>query len=84
MADTTVRADLLQAFHVLTELVVEDIRHGLRPLAVLGVLLPVKEPPRDLELLRVLDHSHEALNLVLSELSSSLGQVNFRHLAAQV
>jgi len=84
VAETTVRAHVLQSLQVLTELGVEDVSSDLRVLAGADVLLSVQEPLRDLELERVLDDGNEALNLVRLELSSALVDVDFRLLADEV
>eukprot|EP00618_Florenciella_parvula_P033136 CAMPEP_0119542926 /NCGR_PEP_ID=MMETSP1344-20130328/53851_1 /TAXON_ID=236787 /ORGANISM="Florenciella parvula, Strain CCMP2471" /LENGTH=164 /DNA_ID=CAMNT_0007587191 /DNA_START=291 /DNA_END=786 /DNA_ORIENTATION=- len=84
VAETAVSADLLQPLEVLAELGAEVVREGLRVVARLVVLLPVKEPGRDLELLRVLDDGHELLNLVLGELTGALVRVNLSLLADEV
>jgi len=81
--DTTVGPDLLQALEVVTELLVEVVGQHLREFAVLGVLLPVKEPVRDPVLARVLHHGDELLHVVLGEFTSALVDVNLSHLAAQ-
>ena len=72
VAETTVRADLLEALEVLAELLLQRVRESLRVLARLVVFLSVEEPGRDLELLRVLDDSHELLDLIGGELACVL------------
>ena len=46
-------ADLLQTCEILTQLVVEAVRHHLCVLAVLDIFLSVEEPVGDLVLARV-------------------------------
>jgi len=84
VAEAAVGADLLQPLEVLAELGAEVVREGLRVLARLVVLLPVEEPGRDLELLRVLDDGHKLLDLILGELASALVRVNLSLLADEV
>jgi len=84
MAETSVRTDLLQALEVVTQFRVDGVGDELRVLAVDDVLLPVQEPRRDLELRRVLDDRHDALQLVRVELASALVEVNVRLLADDV
>jgi hypothetical protein len=63
VAEASVVADLLQSFKVVTELGVQGVREKLVVLSGLEVLLPVKEPFRDLELQRVLDDSDQLFDL---------------------
>ena len=52
MTQTTVGTNLLQTLKVITELGLDVVRQDLRVLTCREVLLSVKEPRRDLELLR--------------------------------
>lgn len=52
VTQTTVGTDLLQALQVITQLSLDVVRQNLRVLAGGEVLLPVKEPGGNLELLR--------------------------------
>ena len=61
VTQTTVRADLLQALEILTQLAVDDVGDQLRALAVGEVALSVQEPRRDLVLRGVLDDGHDPL-----------------------
>ena len=63
--------NLLQPLQVVTHLRVHAVRQNLEVLAVDNVLLPVEEPRRDLELRRVLDDGHDALQLVRVELAGA-------------
>jgi hypothetical protein len=52
VTQTTVGTNLLQTLKVITELGLDVVRQDLRVLTSREVLLSVKEPRRDLELLR--------------------------------
>jgi len=84
VTETAVGADLLQELKVLTHLVVETVGQDLGELAVLDILLPVKEPVGDLVLAGVLNNGHNALNLLVGELSGPLEGVNVGLLADEV
>jgi hypothetical protein len=84
VTETTVRADLLEALKVVTELLVDLVRENVGVLAVDKVTLPVKEPSRDLELSGVLEDGDDTLKLVRVELSGALGEVNVGLLADNV
>lgn len=84
VTETTVRADLLEALEVVTELLVDLVREDVGVLAVDEVTLPVKEPRGDLELGGVLHDGDDALKLVRVELTSALGEVNVGLLADKV
>ena len=66
VTDTSVSTDLLQSFQVITELDVKVVGELLRVLAVLDVLLPVKEPVRDTVLTWVLHDGYELLHFIFS------------------
>jgi len=78
---TTVSVDLLEALEVLTELALQVVGNNLRVLAGLVVLLSVQEPHWDLELERVLDDSDNTFDLIVGQLTSTLGDVDFGLLA---
>merc|ERR1711988_2012844 len=82
--ETPVGTDLLHALKIVTELALHTVGNDLAVLAVLVVLAPVEHPLWDLELLGILDHSDEALDLVGSELAGALVQENVGLLAADV
>lgn len=63
MTKTTVGANLLQPFKILTELVFQLVRCDLRELAIFDVLLSVQEPIRNFILTGVGHDSDELLNL---------------------
>lgn len=56
--------DLLEPLKVIPELHVEGIRNNLREPTIFVVLLRVEEPVRDLKLVRVGNHGHDALKLI--------------------
>lgn len=68
---TTVRANLLESFQVLTKLVVQTVGEDLRVFAVHDVFLPVEEPVRNLVLTRVLDDGDNALELIVGKFSGA-------------
>ena len=72
MTKSTVGTDLLQALEIVTDLRVDAVGQDLVVLAVDNVLLPVQEPCGDLELGRVLDDGHNALQLVRVEFTSTV------------
>merc|ERR1719164_459487 len=84
VAQTTVRADLLEALEVLAQLHVEGVGDDLRELAVLGVLLAVEHPVRHLELARVLHDGHQALHLLRRQLTRPLVELHLSLLASHV
>jgi len=71
VTETTVSTDLLEAFQVLTHLVVKTVGQQLSVLAIDKVLLSVEEPLRDLVLSGVLHDGDEALELFVGKLTSS-------------
>merc|ERR1740130_407941 len=73
VSQATVSPDLLQALKIVTHLHVHGVRHDLRVFAVLRVLFAIQHPIRYLELPRVLDDSHQALNL-LSFFAADVGE----------
>ncbi|KAJ8574570.1 hypothetical protein ON010_g4644 [Phytophthora cinnamomi] len=81
VTQTTVSVDLLEALVVLAPLALQVVGHDLRVLARLEVLLSVQEPHGDLELQRVLDDGHDALDLVVGQLAGALGDVHLGLLA---
>ena len=72
VSQTTVGTDFLQALEIVTDLRVDAVGQDLVVLAVDNVLLPVQEPCGDLELGRVLDDGHNALQLVRVEFTSTV------------
>lgn len=74
---TTVSTDLLKSFNVITKLGIKVLRKDLRVLSGLEVFLPVQEPQRDFELLRVLNDGHKLFNFIGSEFTGTLVDVYF-------
>ena len=81
VAEATVAADLLHALEVVTQRAGEVLCREVHGLARLEVLATVKEEFRDLELQRVLDDGHDALDLVVGDLTSALREVHLGLLA---
>lgn len=71
VTETTVSTDLLETLKVVTDLTLDVVREHLRVLTSSKVLLSVKEPLWDLELLGRLQDVHNALKLVRVELTSA-------------
>ena len=71
MTKTTVVADLLEPFQILTHLGVETVGEDLVVLAVDNVLLPVQEPFGDLELSWVLHDGDDSLEFIRVELTGT-------------
>jgi hypothetical protein len=69
VTQSTMRADLLQAFEIITHLRIDAVGKDLGALAVDDVSLPVQEPGGDFELCRVLDDCNEALKFIGVKLS---------------
>ena len=76
--------DLLQTLKILTHLAVETVGQEWGVLAIDNILLSVKEPVGDLVLAGVLNNGHNALNLLVGELSGPLEGVNVGLLADEV
>lgn len=76
VSESTVKTDLLHALKILTELVVDGGGEELSGLSVLDVLLSVEEPVWDLVLGWVLHDGDDLVEVLLSELSGSLVDVN--------
>lgn len=72
MTKTTVVADLLEPFQILTHLGVEPVGEDLVILAVDNVLLPVQEPFRNLELSWVLHDGDDSLEFIRVELTGTI------------
>ena len=63
VSKTSVCPDLLEAFQILTELVVQGVGHHLAEFTILDILLSVKEPVRDLVLAWVTQDGNHLLYL---------------------
>jgi hypothetical protein len=71
VTETTVSTDLLQAFQVLTELVVQTVGQGVGVFTILVVLLSVQEPVGDLVLGGVLHDGDDAFQLIVSQFTGT-------------
>lgn len=76
VAETTVSPDAAETLEVLTEGVVESVGDVLDEGAVTDVLLAVEEPAGDLEVGGVLDDVDELVDLLVGELTSTLGGID--------
>jgi hypothetical protein len=74
VTETTVRADLLQALEILTELGVDTVGDDLAVLAVDNVALSVEEPGGDLVLGGVLDDGDDTLEFFRGDITSTVYQ----------
>lgn len=72
VTQTTVSADLLQTLKVIAELGLDVVRQNLRVLTGREVLLSVKEPRRNLELLRRLKDVDNTLQFIRVELTRAV------------
>lgn len=72
VAKTSVRADLLQALQILTQLAVHTVGENLVVLAVHNVALSVEEPGWDLVLGWVLDDGDDTLELFGGEFTGTV------------
>ena len=73
VSESPVESHLLEVLEVVPQLRVEVVWCDLEVLAVLGVLLSVEEPGRDLELAGVGQHCRQLVHLLNSHLTSSAG-----------
>lgn len=76
VTETTVRADLLEALKILTELGVDTVGQDLAVLAVDDIALTVQEPRGDLVLGGGLEDADNALQLLSRELTGTHVQVD--------
>ena len=76
MSQTTVRADLFEAFQIFTELVVERVRSDLRIFAVLDVFLSIQKPVGYFVLTRIGDDGHDTVNFFFGQFTGALVRVN--------
>jgi len=72
MSEAAVSTNLLETFEVFTDLAVKNVGQRLAVLAILDVVLSVKEPVRDLVLTRVRHHRYHLLNLISHKHTSTL------------
>lgn len=74
--ETTVSPDLLQPLQIFSQLIIQAVGKDLAVFAILHILLPVEEPVWDFVLARILHDGHHTLDLLLSQLSGPLVQVD--------
>ena len=79
-----VRADLLEAFQVVTQLGGDVLRKHLTVLARFEILLTIQEPHGYLELSGILNDRHELFNFVGGQFAGASVQVDFGFFANQV
>jgi hypothetical protein len=84
VTETTMVPDLLQTFEIITHLGIKLRRSQLTVFTVLDILLSVEEIIRDLVGTRVANNVHDSLEFLSTELTSTLGEVDFSLLAANV
>jgi len=84
VTETTVQTDTLHALQILTERLVQEIGKLLTGLAILHIAVPVEHPCWDLELLRIVDDSHNLIDLICGELTCTLVQIDVTLLADDV
>lgn len=84
VSNTTVGSDLLQSLQVVSQLRLHVVGQDMVVLTVSVVLLSVQEPGGDLVVGGVLHDGDNSLQLFLSQLTSTLLQVNISLLADQV
>ena len=84
MTKTTVSADLLEAFEIVTELGVYTVGENVRVLAIDDIALSVEEVRWDLVLEWVLEDGDDSLELFAGKFSGTLGQIDICLLADQV
>jgi hypothetical protein len=78
VTQTTMRADLLQSFQIITELGVDTVGENLRVLAIDNVALSVKEPAGDLILGWVLDDGNDALEFFGGQFTGTVFTLDVR------
>eukprot|EP00467_Chlorarachnion_reptans_P025178 CAMPEP_0114500326 /NCGR_PEP_ID=MMETSP0109-20121206/7902_1 /TAXON_ID=29199 /ORGANISM="Chlorarachnion reptans, Strain CCCM449" /LENGTH=138 /DNA_ID=CAMNT_0001677975 /DNA_START=177 /DNA_END=593 /DNA_ORIENTATION=- len=83
MTKTAVQTNLLHALEVLAHLGGKIIGNNLEHLVCLAVTLPVEEPIRDVELVRLGENGNNRINLLCCELTSPLIAIYPSPLAAE-
>jgi hypothetical protein len=81
---TTMGADLLHAFDIITVLRSNVLCENLRVLSSLEILLPIQEPEWNLELTRVLNDGNDLFDFIGSQFTSALINIDFGLFANQV
>lgn len=84
VSDTSVSSDLLQSLQVVSQLRLNTVGQDVVVLTVGEVSLSVQEPGWNLVFSWVLHDGHNSLQLLLSQLTSSLVEVDIGLLANQV
>ena len=84
VTQTAVRANLLEAFEIVTQLGGNVLRKDLTVFASSEILLTIQKPNGDLELPRILDDSHQLFNLIGGQFAGTGIDVNFGLLANQI
>jgi hypothetical protein len=84
VTQTTVSTDLLKTFNVVTKLGIDVLGKHLIVFSCLEILLPIQEPKGDLELTGVLNNGDELFDLISSEFSGSLVDIDLSLLADQI
>ena len=84
VTQTTVSTDLLETFNIVTKLSINVLGEDLSILSGLEILLPIQEPERNLKLTRVLDDGDKLLDLIGSEFTGSLINIDFGLFADQI
>lgn len=81
---TTMGTNLLHPLNIITQLSVEVLGKDLLVLSSLEILLPVKEPKRNLELAGVLNDGNELFDFISGQFSGTFVDINFGLLADKV
>jgi hypothetical protein len=81
---TTMGADLLHAFDIITVLRGNVLCENLRVLSSLEILLPIQEPEWNLELTGVLNDGNNLFDFIGSQFSGTLVDIDFGLFANQV
>jgi len=84
VAQTTVSADLLQAFQIIAELGCNVLSKDLAVLSCLEIFLTIQEPNRDFELTGILDNSDQLFDFIRSQFTSTGVHIDFGFLANQI
>jgi hypothetical protein len=77
VTDTAMRANLLETFHVFTELVIKGVGEELAVFAILAVLLTIEEVIRNLVLTGVLHDGDDAFHVSSVHFTSAFAHINF-------
>ncbi|YCL18901.1 hypothetical protein KP2612_002165 [Komagataella phaffii] len=84
MTDTSMSPDLLQSFNIITVFGLQTVGKSVIVLTINSVSLSVEEPGRNLILSWVLHNGDDPLQFFLSQLTSTLVQINISFLTNQV